>query len=276
MKSSISKTKNVDNDRFGFGKNWQLFLKTVDEERIGQAKISLQKSLGIENLAGKTFIDIGCGSGLFSYAAYLLGAERIVSFDYDTFSVECCKWFHKRASNPTNWVVLQGSVLDKPFLDTLGKFDIVYSWGVLHHTGKMWEAISNASKMVSEHGVLFISIYNKAERLLGTNYWIRVKRLYNKSPKVIKWLLETMQMTESVIYYLIHLKNPIKEIKNYKSLRGMNWRRDITDWVGGYPYEAATVEEIFVFFKKEFPSFQLQNIKTTNDLSTNEFVFKRE
>jgi 2-polyprenyl-6-hydroxyphenyl methylase/3-demethylubiquinone-9 3-methyltransferase len=260
---------------FSFGKNWQSFLKSVDEERIKNAELSLTTFLMLDNLKGKSFLDIGCGSGLFSYAAFNLGAKKIVSFDIDPFSVECCKYLHKKANKPKNWEIYEGSILDKNFITRLGKFDIVYAWGVLHHTGKMWKAIENSANLVNKGGYLYMAIYNKVKGRRGSEFWLKVKKIYNASPKVGKYAIETLYILKFFASNLLRFKNPITRIRNYKSKRGMNWKTDVIDWLGGYPYEFATVEEIFKFMKLKFPDFNLVNIKTTNNLGNNEYLFKR-
>lgn len=134
--------KKSEANKFSFGRNWQDFVKNyLNEHRIEIAIKSLTDFLGFNDLRGKSFLDIGCGSGLFSYCAYILGATYIISFDVDIYSVECCKLLHQKAGNPSNWQIYHGSILDNKFLSKLQKADIVYSWGVLHHTGSMWEAI---------------------------------------------------------------------------------------------------------------------------------------
>jgi 2-polyprenyl-3-methyl-5-hydroxy-6-metoxy-1,4-benzoquinol methylase len=68
-----------------------------------------------------------------------LGA-KVYSFDFDSNSVECTQILKNKYHIENNsWRVDEGSVLDLDYLTKLGKFDIVYSWGVLHHTGKMWK-----------------------------------------------------------------------------------------------------------------------------------------
>lgn len=262
-------------ERYGFGKNWQRFLTTLNDQRIDSAKQALQDFLGEVDLNGKTFIDIGSGSGLSSYAAYLLGAKKIVSFDYDQFSVECTRYLHAKAGKPEHWTVQQGSALDKDFMQSLGQFDIVYSWGVLHHTGDMWSAIRNTTELVSPNGWLYISIYNKLDTMFGSEFWHRVKKTYNSSPRPVQLIMENIRASQFLLYYVLTGRNPIKEIRDYgkDSGRGMSWRRDISDWVGGYPYEAATVDEIFKFIRTEFPQFTLENIKSCNSLAINDFLF---
>jgi 2-polyprenyl-6-hydroxyphenyl methylase/3-demethylubiquinone-9 3-methyltransferase len=153
-------TEDAKGKRFEFGKNWKRFLTLLSEDRICEAEKSLKKMLEIENLNGKTFLDVGCGSGLFSLAARRLGA-RVRSFDYDLVSAECAKELKKRFFPDDNhWTIERGDVLDENYLRSLGEFDIVYAWGVLHHTGAMWQALEKMDRLVAKEGVLFISIYN--------------------------------------------------------------------------------------------------------------------
>ena len=263
------------NNNFSFGKNWQEFLKTIDNNTINEAKKSLKEFMQLKDLKGKTFIDIGCGSGLFSYAAYLLKAKEIVSIDIDPFSVKCTQHLHKKANSPKNWKIIKASILDKKYISSLGQYDIVYSWGVLHHTGKMYEAVKITSGLVKKGGLFYITIYNKSEKIFGSKFWLKVKRIYNTYPQPVKIILETILMSKYIIADIVRLRNPITQIKNYKKKRGMSWRRDVTDWLGGYPYEFANVEEIFRFIKKEQPNFQLINTKTVESLACNWYLFKK-
>jgi len=128
-------------ERFRFGENWKHFLGSLNETRIAEAEKSLKEMLQAEKLSGKSFLDVGSGSGLFSLAAKRLGA-RVHSFDYDPESVACTMELRRRYfDEDSDWTIEEGSVLDANYIDALGKFDIVYSWGVLHHTGQMWQAL---------------------------------------------------------------------------------------------------------------------------------------
>ena len=284
---SVTMTNNLDiakqhgtevasGERFEFGKNWSAFLSVLDETRIVKAEESLKEMLECESLAGKTFLDIGSGSGLFSLAARRLGA-KVHSFDYDSNSFACTQELRNRYfPNDPNWRVEQGSALDSEYLSSLGKFDIVYSWGVLHHTGEMWRALENAVIPTTSGGKLFIAIYNDTGSQARRWHWI--KKTYCRLPSLLKTPFAVAVILpdefKNLCRSLIILKpmNYIRSWTQYKNGRGMNRWHDIIDWVGGYPYEVATPDEIFEFYKKR--GFALTKIKTGGvGLGCNEFVF---
>jgi len=266
----------INKKKFSFGKNWQSFLRVLDKDRIENAKLSLLEFLDLKDIQNKSFLDIGCGSGLFSYAAFIIGARKIVSFDVDHYSVTSSKYLHKQVKYPSNWEIFEGSILDRNFYSKLEKFDVVYSWGVLHHTGQMWRAIKNAAGFVRKGGYFYIAIYNKVNGFIGSNFWLKVKKLYNSSPKILKTLFEIELTLNFITSKIIRFKNPLKEIITYKKRRGMNFRVDVRDSLGGYPYEFATVEEIVKFLKLTFPDFKILKVKQTNGLGNNWFLFKRD
>ncbi|MEJ2719456.1 MAG: class I SAM-dependent methyltransferase [Deltaproteobacteria bacterium] len=265
---------------FSFGKNWQSFLEGLDDERVRIAQESLTEFLKLDNLEGKSFLDIGCGSGLFSLAAYNLGARRVVSFDLDRLCVECCTFLRSRAGSPEHWQVHQGSILDDAFVSGLGTFDVVYAWGVLHHTGRMWDAIRNSTRLVGDAGYYYIALYNKILSRDGAAswihpFWIRIKKTYNSSPRLGRYVFEPLAMAAYLAMVTARRQNPVKHVKEYKSHRGMNWRTDATDWLGGYPYEFATVEEVFTFVRAVAPDFNLVNLKITSGRGLNWYLFER-
>jgi len=268
----IIPTKEV---RFEFGKNWNKFLKVIDEMRIIEAENSLKQMLDIDNLESKSFLDIGCGSGLFSLAARRLGA-KVYSFDYDRQSVACTlKLKDRYFPNDFNWKIQQGSVLDNDYLRSLGQFDIVYAWGVLHHTGAMWQAMENVCSLVKVGGRLFIAIYN--DQGIRSKVWWRVKKFYC-SGTINKILVTSFFIPcfiiKGIIVDFAKLKNPIKRYTEYKKSRGMSIVYDWFDWLGGFPYEFAKPQDIINFYKLR--GFVLQKIKIHGRSGNNEFVFERK
>lgn len=265
---------------FAFGKNWREFVeKHLNDERIDEASRSLSTFTNGYDFRGRKFLDIGCGSGLFSLCAHRLGAE-VTSFDVDEDSVACCAYLHEREGRPASWRIKHGSVLDQAFLNTLGQFDFVYSWGVLHHTGAMWRAIENAASLVKPLGYLYIAIYNKADgfafyddgRFGPSSMWLVEKKIYSVLPKPLQAAIDYGVMGAMIVLYAVTLRNPLSKIRGHKALRGMSWRIDIKDWLGGYPYEYASVSEIFSFLEPR--GFTLRNLVSTNGLRNNEFLFQ--
>ena len=257
--------------RFEFGRNWKAFLSTVDERRIAEAVRSLREMLELDNLDGKSFLDIGSGSGLFSLSARRLGA-RVHSFDYDPQSLACTRKLKSRYfPDDNNWTIEEGSVLDRNYLQSLGKFEIVYSWGVLHHTGNMWKALENVELPVKKQGKLFIAIYN--DKGGKSRFWWHVKKTYCRGiagKALVCGVFIPYFTLRTLIACLARRKNLFAD---YKKTRGMSIIYDWFDWLGGFPYEFATVEGIVNFFNNK--SYTLIKVKTTTSLGNNQFVFTR-
>jgi SAM-dependent methyltransferase len=263
-------------DRFGFGRNWEAFSPRIDRSVIEIAKASIRQMLRVESLASMRVLDIGCGSGLFSLAARELGAA-VTSFDYDPTSVSTTRALQQR-HRPTDsqWLIEQGSVLDRQYLERLGRFDMVYSWGVLHHTGAMWDAIENAAFAVKPGGRLFIAIYNDQGR--ASKRWLTIKKLYNALPSALRWLVlvpAIIRLRGPMFVRGLLKGTPLKPFREYGRERGMSHWHDVIDWVGGLPFEVAKPEEIFYFLQAR--GFKLDGLKTcAGGRGCNEFVATKQ
>jgi SAM-dependent methyltransferase len=272
-----SRTEIRSGDRFAFGSNWRAFIELVGHERTEIAVRSLAEALGTADLTGRTFLDVGCGSGLFSLAAHRLGA-RVRSLDFDAEAVAATAELRRRFAPDADWTVEQGSILDEPYVIGLGRFDVVYSWGVLHHTGDLWRAMELVSGLVAPGGQLYVSIYN--DQGFASQVWWHVKRRYNKSGPLTRRLL----IAGSAVY-LGH-RRPVRALLRLARrgtndgrpgtggaprARGMSAKHDLIDWVGGYPFEVAKPEQVFAFLRER--GYELTHLKTcAGGIGCNEFV----
>jgi len=260
--------------RFDFGRNWHDFIqKNFGEDRVEISKKHMLNFLGREILDGLDMIDIGCGSGLHSVAALEAGAKSVHGFDYDPNSVEATKFVQKQSGNLPNWTVEQGSVLDDAYMESLPQYDLVYSWGVLHHTGDVWHAVRNAAGRVKPGGLFYIALYSADVQVdPPPEFWLDVKRKYVASGMYMRrymelWYIWRFQINRKII----RIPKILLYAWSYKQMRGMNFMTDIRDWLGGWPMEFVGDRETVDFVEKM--GFKLENM-VTGEANT-EFLFVR-
>ena len=255
--------------RFEFGQNWTRFLEALSDSQIEHAERATVEMLGLSDLRGKSFLDVGSGSGLFSLVAYRLGA-KVHSFDYDPSSVACTRRLRDLyAGDDGRWQIERGSVLDRSYVDSLGQFDVVYAWGVLHHTGDLWTSLEHAASRVRESGLILLAIYNDQGR--KSRLWHLIKRCYC-SGLIGRFVVVGTVFPYFALRLLIGSCLSRKNLfGNYRLDRGMSLVRDWHDWCGGLPYEVASVDVVFRFFSER--RFILRHIRTSNGHGNNQFTF---
>lgn len=225
---------------FAFGKNWADYAEKIGETEIKEAVDGLSRMIGEERLNGKRFLDIGCGSGVHSLAALLLGAAEVVALDIDPDSVSTTRAVLDRHFPSGNFKVEQRSVFDLEPTE-IGRFEVVYSWGVLHHTGDLYHAVRSAASLVDDSGIFVFSLYRKTWMCW---LWKVEKRWYaHTSPK--------LQSRARSVYLLAYRTGLLLTgrkfdnfVQNYHRNRGMDFYHDVHDWMGGWPYESISPEEV--------------------------------
>lgn len=260
--------------RFAFGKNWYEFITThFGPEAVASAKKHILTFLQRDSLQGIRMLDIGCGSGLHSIAALEAGSKSVHGLDYDINSVNASRFIYKKVGSPQNWTIEQGSVLDKEYMDRLGTFDLVYSWGVLHHTGDVWKAMEHAGSRVAPNGYLYIALYSADVQISPTaEEWLEIKKKYVQGSNWTKRRIEAWY-----IWRFMMNSNPLslpRVIKRFKedNGRGMRVMTDIRDWVGGWPMEFVWDKDAIEFYEKR--GFSLVNIATGE--ANTEFLFRKD
>lgn len=249
---------------FTFGRNWRAYVEGVTEADISSAIRDLETLVEAGTLAGKEFLDAGCGSGMSSLAALRLGASRVTAFDADPLSVEAARVLLGRFAAGGPWTVTRGSLTDGPFLDSLGKADVVYCWGVLPFTGEMWRSTDRIASLVRPGGVLCVAIY---KRTWSAPIWRLIKRVCSKLPWPVLCLLAAPYWFLRVVVRALRLRDP------FRAGRGMTTWRDALDWLGGYPYEYASAEEVTAFLSER--GFDPLAIRPASGNGCSEYVFRR-
>lgn len=262
---------------FRFGENWRDFVETwVTPERIQDAKSRFTKLLRPEEVAGRRFLDLGCGSGLSLLCALEYRPTFALGVDIDPQSVEAARRLLSRHAADAAWEVQCASVFDAA-LAARGPFDVVHSWGVLHHTGDLWRALGEAARLVADGGVLVVAIYRRT-RLCG--FWTVVKRLYKDLPASGQRAVRRLYKALFCAYMLLRLKNPRRVLREYpRSKRGMSFDHDAHDWLGGYPYESARAEDVIEFCRERGLELVRGNIRRPGSglfgTGNDEFVFRK-
>lgn len=265
--------------QFDFGANWRRYLGSLTPQRIAVAEASLQDAFGLDSFDGRSFLDVGCGSGLFSFAACRLGA-RVHSFDANPTSVECAHALRGRLdeSAAKRWTIEQGDALSRAYMEGLEPADMVYSWGVLHHTGDLDKALENVVIPLRPSGSLYIALYRR--KSWKTPAWTAVKKAYCSNRLGRALVLGTF-IPGFVVYGALAdaltrpRVNPIRRYSEYYQERGMSPVWDWVDWLGGYPYEASEPQEIVEALSRQGLSLFGCRL-VSSSMGNHEYLFVRD
>jgi 2-polyprenyl-3-methyl-5-hydroxy-6-metoxy-1,4-benzoquinol methylase len=240
VKDNVTPADQISLDsHFRFGENWADFAGTLGSAQVDAAVTMLARILPADRLLGRRVLDIGCGSGLSAVAALQLGAAEVTAIDLDPVSVATAKTVLEHFSPNSKWSVETESVFD--LSADWPRFEVVHSWGVLHHTGDLLRALCHAAERVAQGGTLAVALYRRTP---VDRFWVAEKRLYSHGPKWLRSLIRAGFMGAYILGLLVSGKNPFRYIRDYSRERGMSWRHDVHDWLGGYPYEGIDKAEL--------------------------------
>ncbi len=237
---NTSRSSVPEGHRFAFGENWASYAQLVTQQQIDEAVGALHRLVGDE-LNGKRFLDIGCGSGLHALAALRLGAVEVVAIDLDRKSVETTRKMLETHAAGKAWRVLERSVFDLDASD-IGRFDVVYSWGVLHHTGDMHRALRIAATLVAPGGVFVFALYRRT-RLC--RFWKLEKRWYSGAGPFGQSVARSIFVgLFRMVFPILNKRSFRQYVENYSGRRGMDFYHDVHDWLGGWPYESISASGV--------------------------------
>lgn len=264
-------------DNFSFWKNWERYLKNLDENKIHEATSCIENFFWDKDIIKwKYIIDFWCWSWLMSYAFVKLWAKKVISIDIDDYSLKCAISLKEKFNIADDkWIIKKWSVLDETFIKSLWEVDILYSWWVIHHTWDMWKWLNLVDSLVKKWWYFYLAIYNDSNIILEwtSKFWLKIKKIYSKN-SFLKYIIKPIYIIYYMLWLLVHFKNPISYIKNYSSVRGMSFFIDIEDWLWWYPYEYASFDEINNFYLKK--DYKLQISKKVRSIWCNEFLFQKK
>lgn len=243
MKENLTRAET----HFAFGKNWAEYAKQITEAAIVEAEKGLQRLLG-PRLDGLRLLDIGCGSGLPALAALRLGACEVVAVDIDADSVATTRELLARHAQGRPWRVERQSVFNLTPA-TYGTFGVVYSWGVLHHTGDLNRALRQGAALVepSGGGRFAFALYR---RVWMDWFWRIEKRWYAHATPAAQKRVSAVYIALFRTGLAATGRSFASFVANYETNRGMEFDHDVHDWLGGWPYESISPPEVAALMGK--------------------------
>jgi len=109
-----------------------------------------------DRLAGKDVLEVGCGSGI-AVQLFAEAGARVTAVDLTPWAVDTTR--ARLAAFDLDGEVVEADGENLPFPDA--SFDVVFSWGVIHHTTNMDRALSELVRVLRPTGSLILMLYHR-------------------------------------------------------------------------------------------------------------------
>jgi len=131
--------------------------------------------------SGKKVLEVGVGAGT-DFCQWVKAGCIITGIDLTSEAVK--NTASKLASqNLSGYDLRVADAENLPFKDET--FDLVYSWGVIHHTANMQKALEEVCRVTKRNGEIKLMLYNSGS-VLAYLAWLKVNILKLQFPKSIK------------------------------------------------------------------------------------------
>ena len=214
-----------------------------------------------QDIEGKSVLDAGCGTGIFSIIFARNGAASVLGIDISEGSLETAKAL-KTKFDLENASFQKQDMLDLPFADE--SFDIVWAWGTVHHTTDPFKAMSELIRVLRAEGSILLAVYTRT-RVTFLHEIIR-KALVRTPRKTWKALSKILALVLSPVVYFFK--------KREKSRKGEKLEELIMDWyfvpIRHYYYP----EEIKVFLEEQGFTIEKYLPASGRFNSTSNFIYK--
>ena len=215
-----------------------------------------------EGVKGKKVLDAGSGSGMVSIAFAVMGAS-VTGVDITS---KCIENGRKRAK--AFGVECRFVQSDLTMLDLHEDFDIIYSWGVLHHTADAKASFFRLVEHLRPGGEIIIAVYL---RTAFSSFWNFSRVFYQSSPGFAK---TAFRRSASVLLNGYDAVRKALMKKERYMLRGTSNEELVNDWFGVPHRTFHTYTEVYEWFREKGLDYRLVNPATGRFKSTSNFVVR--
>jgi len=132
------------------------FFRGIEDHRYDVYAPWLKEAVGFQSFAGRRVLEIGPGLGT-DHAQFARAGARLYAIDLTATHLALTRQRFALETLETRLARADAELL--PFVDA--SFDVVYSFGVLHHTPDTQKAVEEARRVLRPGGLAIISLYHR-------------------------------------------------------------------------------------------------------------------